>query len=110
MSNENPEKHVFIYTRASPRNGGEVPLHGLLFAQWLHYAFPNECPHPRVLEISAAAMVKQGSRSNNLRSGKQVEMLVDAFSFLETGLLANKRARLGQAGPVGPGCPVGPVD
>jgi len=30
--------------RASP--GGMVPLHGRLFAQWLHYAFPRECPFP----------------------------------------------------------------
>jgi len=28
------------------RHGGEVPLHGRLFAQWLHFAFPNECPYP----------------------------------------------------------------
>jgi hypothetical protein len=27
-------------------NGGLVPLHGRLFAQWLHYAFPRECPFP----------------------------------------------------------------
>merc|ERR1719299_211005 len=25
---------------------GTVPLHGRLFAQWLHYAFPRECPFP----------------------------------------------------------------
>jgi len=25
---------------------GKVPLHGRLFAQWLHYAFPHECPYP----------------------------------------------------------------
>lgn len=29
-------------------DGGEVPLHGRLFAQWLHYAFPHECPYPHV--------------------------------------------------------------
>lgn len=28
------------------RNDGAVPLHGRLFAQWLHFAFPTECPHP----------------------------------------------------------------
>jgi len=28
------------------RHGGEIPLHGRLFAQWLHFAFPNECPYP----------------------------------------------------------------
>lgn len=27
-------------------HGGVVPLHGRLFAQWLHYAFPQECPFP----------------------------------------------------------------
>lgn len=25
---------------------GNVPLHGRLFAQWMHYAFPQECPFP----------------------------------------------------------------
>lgn len=25
---------------------GKVPLHGRLFAQWLHYVFPRECPFP----------------------------------------------------------------
>jgi len=29
-------------------NGGAVPLHGRLFAQWMHHAFPNECPYPHV--------------------------------------------------------------
>jgi len=27
-------------------NEGTIPLHGRLFAQWLHYAFPYECPMP----------------------------------------------------------------
>jgi len=32
------------------RSHGEVPLHGRLFAQWLHYAFPYECAFPHVSE------------------------------------------------------------
>ena len=28
------------------QNDGQVPLHGRLFAQWMHYAFPHECPLP----------------------------------------------------------------
>lgn len=28
------------------RNSGQVKLHGRLFSQWLHYAFPRECPFP----------------------------------------------------------------
>ncbi|CAK0804646.1 unnamed protein product, partial [Prorocentrum cordatum] len=27
-------------------HGGQVPIHGRLFAQWLHYAFPRTCPFP----------------------------------------------------------------
>jgi hypothetical protein len=27
-------------------NGGNVNLHGRLFAQWMHHVFPRECPYP----------------------------------------------------------------
>lgn len=27
-------------------HGGSVPLHGRLFALWMHHAFPRECPYP----------------------------------------------------------------
>jgi hypothetical protein len=27
-------------------HSGAVPLHGRLFAQWLHHAYPRECPYP----------------------------------------------------------------
>merc|ERR1719386_603006 len=30
--------------------GGEVALHGRLFAQWVHFAFPNECAYPHTEE------------------------------------------------------------
>jgi len=29
-------------------NGGVVSLHGRLFAQWMHHAYPRECPFPHV--------------------------------------------------------------
>merc|ERR1719491_674955 len=29
-------------------HGGHVPLHGRLFAQWMHHASPRECPFPHV--------------------------------------------------------------
>jgi len=29
-------------------NEGMVPLHGRLFAQWMHFAYPLECPYPHV--------------------------------------------------------------
>merc|ERR1719150_1423563 len=30
------------------RHGGAIPLHGRLFAQWMHHAFPNECSYPHM--------------------------------------------------------------
>merc|ERR1719210_411317 len=33
---------------------GRVPLHGRLFAQWLHYAFPHECAFPHKAGDTAA--------------------------------------------------------
>merc|ERR1719171_389173 len=30
------------------QHGGTVPLHGRLFAQWMHHAFPRECPFPHL--------------------------------------------------------------
>lgn len=36
--------------RIAERHDGEVPLHGRLFAQWMHYAFPYECPFPHISE------------------------------------------------------------
>lgn len=29
-------------------HGGTVPLHGRLFAQWMHHAYPRECPYPHL--------------------------------------------------------------
>jgi len=29
-------------------HGGSVPLYGRLFAQWMHHAFPRECPYPHL--------------------------------------------------------------
>merc|ERR1719461_1721677 len=33
-------------TQVAESNNGVVPLHGRLFAQWMHHAFPRECPYP----------------------------------------------------------------
>jgi len=30
-------------------HGGSVPLHGRLFAQWMHHAYPRECPFPHAI-------------------------------------------------------------
>jgi len=39
--------------------GGMVPLHGRLFAQWLHYVFPRECPFPHRMGMISAVTPSQ---------------------------------------------------
>jgi len=41
--------------RIAKMHSGRVPLHGRLFAQWLHYAFPRECPFPHKTGKAAQA-------------------------------------------------------
>jgi len=47
----------------SSAHGGQVPLHGRLFAQWLHYAFPRECPFPhKTGAVAALTPTEYGER------------------------------------------------
>merc|ERR1719188_710184 len=32
---------------------GQVPLHGRLFAQWMHHAYPLECPYPHAADTTS---------------------------------------------------------
>jgi len=43
-----PTKLVNRLDDAAAQHGGSVQLHGRLFAQWMHHAFPRECPFPHV--------------------------------------------------------------
>lgn len=45
--------------RIAETHGGKVPLHGRLFAQWLHYAFPRECPFPHKSGTASAMTPSQ---------------------------------------------------
>lgn len=58
-------------------HSGKVPLHGRLFAQWMHYAFPRECPFPH-------------------RSGTAISQTPDEFgaSFAATTEEMQKHAQL----------------
>merc|ERR1719313_2324116 len=40
------------------KGSGKVSLHGRLFAQWLHFVFPNECPYPQQY---SADLLKHGA-------------------------------------------------
>jgi len=40
------------------QHGGRVPVHGRLFAQWMHHAYPRECPFPHVVGSIAPLRAK----------------------------------------------------
>jgi hypothetical protein len=49
--------------RIARGHGGVVPLHGRLFAQWLHYVFPRECPFPhKTGAVSSATPMQYGDQ------------------------------------------------
>jgi len=39
-------------------NDGRVPLHGRLFAQWMHHAYPRECPFPHISGTTSPVRVE----------------------------------------------------
>jgi hypothetical protein len=51
--------------------GGEVPLHGRLFAQWLHFAFPFDCPYPQ-LEMREDSFPTPSVRKEHLATKEEL--------------------------------------
>eukprot|EP00928_Gymnodinium_smaydae_P070045 TRINITY_DN53987_c0_g1_i1.p1 TRINITY_DN53987_c0_g1~~TRINITY_DN53987_c0_g1_i1.p1 ORF type:complete len:590 (-),score=100.71 TRINITY_DN53987_c0_g1_i1:101-1825(-) len=67
--------------RIADTHGGKVPLHGRLFAQWLHYVFPRQCPFPHKagthttqapLEFGADYIVDESVVKKHAETQKQV--------------------------------------
>jgi len=53
-----PEILVRRLNEIASHHAGKVPLHGRLFAQWLHHAYPRECPYPHVSGTTRPQTVK----------------------------------------------------
>merc|ERR1719382_1252030 len=68
-----PRKMSFLLAERlhliAERHGGMVPLHSRLFAQWLHFAFPLDCPYPEVIED--AASLKRTAWNKNRTATKE---------------------------------------
>merc|ERR1740129_602272 len=52
----------------SSLHGGLVPLHGRLFMQWMHHAYPSECPYPH-----AAGTTNPVTQDEGLRMHEEVD-------------------------------------
>jgi len=52
---------------------GIVPLHGRLFFQWLHYAYPRECPYPHMAGTTNPISRNDWYESNPLVSEEEMQ-------------------------------------
>jgi len=43
-----PQTLLYRLQDIAETHGGTIPLHGRLFAQWMHHAYPLECPYPHI--------------------------------------------------------------
>lgn len=54
-------------------NGGKVPLHGRLFAQWMHHAFPRECAYPHTSGATSPQTPDEWMKQNGQGSSQATE-------------------------------------
>lgn len=62
------------------RNGGKVPLYGRLFSQWLHFAFPRECPYP---QLSGSTNPLSPEEYMKAKSEKPTMKIQDVHGYIE---------------------------
>merc|ERR1719491_598834 len=60
-----PEILVQRLVEVAARYDGQVPLHGRLFAQWMHHAYPRECPYPHISGTTQPQTVKEYKAQSN---------------------------------------------
>jgi hypothetical protein len=68
--------------QVAAQHHGFVPIHGRLFAQWLHHAFPRECPYPHQLGLTAPltpyAWLQSSGKSDTEANAEEVRQAVES--------------------------------
>jgi len=81
-----PENLVRRLNSIADANEGEVPLHGRLFAQWMHHAFPRECPYPQhtgaVAPMTADEWMQANGHDSAKKTDEEIQMIVDSDSCI----------------------------
>jgi len=49
-------------------HGGVIPLHGRLFAQWMHFAYPRECVYPHVSNTTGGMSSEEWENATGMNS------------------------------------------
>mmetsp|Transcript_136029 Transcript_136029/g.236355 ORF Transcript_136029/g.236355 Transcript_136029/m.236355 type:complete len:565 (+) Transcript_136029:52-1746(+) len=70
-------------------NGGRILLHGRLFAQWLHYLFPQECPFPHI-QGSTKAMTPSEFGETYIATEEEMRLHTENSTASNMSLLGNE--------------------
>jgi hypothetical protein len=54
-------------------HSGNVPLHGRLFAQWMHHVYPRECPYPHLSGTTSPKGARARMEANGQSSEASME-------------------------------------
>eukprot|EP00408_Alexandrium_pacificum_P031135 CAMPEP_0171291858 /NCGR_PEP_ID=MMETSP0790-20130122/71863_1 /TAXON_ID=2925 /ORGANISM="Alexandrium catenella, Strain OF101" /LENGTH=535 /DNA_ID=CAMNT_0011761583 /DNA_START=98 /DNA_END=1707 /DNA_ORIENTATION=+ len=78
-------------TEIAGQHGGRVPLHGRLFGEWLHYAYPRECPYPHrsgtTNPMTADEWIAE-TGGNNLATNAEMQEHIEAANATGTAATA----------------------
>merc|ERR1719510_2451068 len=66
-------------------HGNQIPIHGRLFAQWMHLAYPRECPYPHV-----SGTIRPKTAKENIAAG---EATTASIKEMEQYVKAGRRGR-----------------
>merc|ERR1719375_1528140 len=76
-------------------NGGVLPLHSRLFAQWLHHIFPRECSYPHMSGTTSAASPQEWIEESGARAtASKEEMLEHRTLATSTGGMSQDQGDL----------------
>jgi len=65
---------------------GKVPIHGRLFAQWMHHAYPRECPYPHLVGTTSPQTPDEWMREtgqNTQASQEEMQKLVASDTCMD---------------------------
>lgn len=65
-------------------NSGLVPIHGRLFAQWLHYVFPLDCPFPQKANTTTT-LTPMAFGNDYMASEEEMEIHKDTLHAKDSG-------------------------
>lgn len=63
-----PDSLVSKLHQIAQSHAGKVPLHGRLFGQWMHHAFPRECPYPVLGHVRQAMTPEQWTEATGVEA------------------------------------------